>query len=301
MSYTIVYDRQVIKTPTGYSLVVLDGDNNVWENNRRRARDWNCWLLNKSETEFDAFFNGMTGGKYQEHFKYNGKWVDDAALLRWYKKGLRNARTIEEYAEAVGCVHCKLLVYSEEQNAKEELSQYIKTTDRFLEWIEEVEQRKQKGTTERFYVVISFNHGEPLRLPGEPTQFHGKVYLTYKSKYVYEIDERGWTYGDNCKKAMIFNSVQEAKKAAEQHRNRRFAYHDAERFLKKIGSQNYVIALISHGIKSYIRKKTARRYLTTYSPEFAKHFTMSEAKRYAASINPADKTIRVEIEEHHLN
>ena len=48
MSYVIVYDRQVIKTPTGYSFVILHGDNNVWEDNKKRARDWNCWILNKS-------------------------------------------------------------------------------------------------------------------------------------------------------------------------------------------------------------------------------------------------------------
>lgn len=47
MSYMIVYDRQVLVTPQGYSFIVLHGDNNVYEPARgrngteRRVRNWN--------------------------------------------------------------------------------------------------------------------------------------------------------------------------------------------------------------------------------------------------------------------
>ena len=300
MSYTIVYDRQVIKTPTGYSLVVLDGDNNVWETNRRRARDWECWLLNKSEAEFDAFFNGMTGGKYQEHFKYNGKWVDDSALLRWYKNGLKNARTIEDFSEFVGSVHCSLIIYSEELNRKEELSRYIRTTEKFVEWISEVEKRKQSAKTERIYTVIRFNKDEPLRLPRRISEPSGEVYVTFKSKYLYEINDRGWTYGSDPRKAKIFTSLQDAKSAVEDRHDKRFAYHDAERLKKKLDSQNHVIAFLQSGYKSYLLGKTKKRYCTTLNADYAKHFTEAEAKRYASTISLADKAIQILLEEHHM-
>ena len=113
MSYTIVYDRVFIKTSTGYTLAVLHGDNNVWETDRKRARDWNCWILNSSVTDIQSHFKGWLGREFQEHFQTNGKWINDDKLMRWVNSGLKNARTIEEiYAiKPFERLRCCLRVY----------------------------------------------------------------------------------------------------------------------------------------------------------------------------------------------
>lgn len=76
MSYTIVYDRQVLVTPWGYSFIVLHGDNNVYESGFRgtekRVRNWSCWALNMTPDEIREYFLGWCSDAFQEHFRAYG-------------------------------------------------------------------------------------------------------------------------------------------------------------------------------------------------------------------------------------
>ena len=106
MSYEIMYNWQFLRSAEGLTPVVLIGSSNVTEaswsraNRRteRRARDWFCLfnMLGVTDDEFLAQIKSMTGGEYQEHWKQNGKWVNDATLVRWAQQNVKNAASIED-------------------------------------------------------------------------------------------------------------------------------------------------------------------------------------------------------------
>lgn len=107
MSYEIVYDRQFLKTADGKFIpLTLHGSNNCYEprtNGReRRTRYWDSLFTGENENialaadELRTKVKSWTGGAYQEHFRYHGKWVDDAGLLRFAENGIKAAKTVEE-------------------------------------------------------------------------------------------------------------------------------------------------------------------------------------------------------------
>lgn len=106
MSYEIMYNWQFLRSAEGLTPVVLMGSSNVTEESwsranrrtERRARDWFCLfnMLGVTDDEFLAQIKSMTGGEYQEHWKQNGKWVNDATLVRWGQQNVKNAARDED-------------------------------------------------------------------------------------------------------------------------------------------------------------------------------------------------------------
>ena len=94
MSYTIVYDRQVIITPLGYTVLLLMGDNNVYETNKKRARDWTVVNLNQTKGEILDFHRKYCGGN-NEHFMFRGKFLNDDEMMRFFENGIDKAMIIE--------------------------------------------------------------------------------------------------------------------------------------------------------------------------------------------------------------
>lgn len=300
MSYSIMYDRQVIKTPTGYTFAILCGDNNVYETDRRRARDWSCWVLNKTEAELDTFFKSMTGRTYQEHFKCNGKWVDDAGLIRWYKNGVKNAKTVEEFMALYCSIRCYVAIWDGDQRS-EKLDRYVHSTDEFLQWISEVEALQKNATTEHIYPATSFGTREALRLPRKMPKLRGRVYVKYKSKYLTDISKNGWSTCPEARKAKIFDSLASAQQVVDatrtQWERKYFTYHDADRLLKDMQRKDHVIAIYRWSTKEYFYCKTRGRIHTAYEIEHARHFTKAEAERYLGKLHPADTSVRLCVEE----
>lgn len=117
MSYTIVYARQFVRLPDGRIIpLCLAGCNNVTrvENgHERRVRRWEVFGIPYfdqgefavSEERLLELFSKMTGDRYQEHFRWAGKreYIDDAGLMRFVKKGIKEALTLEELAQRRGC------------------------------------------------------------------------------------------------------------------------------------------------------------------------------------------------------
>ena len=107
MSYTIMYDRQFLKTSRGIIPLALYGDNNVTERvngHERRERHWGVYANSKTEftpDEYMTLIQSWCGSEYQEHFVSHGKWVDDKGIIAWAKSGIKNALTIEEIKKIV--------------------------------------------------------------------------------------------------------------------------------------------------------------------------------------------------------
>ena len=100
MSYEIVYNRQFLKIDDKIIPLVLYGSSRGRE---RRERSWHPIYCGRNETiafsgnkiqeRTKSHFNGC------EHFMRNGKWVDDAGLLRFFQSGIKEEKTIEELQE----------------------------------------------------------------------------------------------------------------------------------------------------------------------------------------------------------
>lgn len=120
MSYEIVYDRQFLKVFIDLEEcilpLVLSGSNNTYEvsNSRgreRRAREWGLFKLDKAEFhmrygipvmlayEANDYVENYLPSRYGEHFVRNNKWVNDDGFRRFWKRGVKEALTIEEINE----------------------------------------------------------------------------------------------------------------------------------------------------------------------------------------------------------
>ena len=104
MSYEIVYDRRFIRSPLGITPMILAGSNNCYEpmpNGReRRERSWSP-LFNEPTIPEEALMarvQGCCGGQFQEHFKWHGKFVDDAGFVAFVRNGVKGTLTLEELA-----------------------------------------------------------------------------------------------------------------------------------------------------------------------------------------------------------
>ena len=101
-----------------------------------------------------AISKESTGGMYQEHFKRNGKWVDDAALLRFVQNGITEALTLEEIQEKAGyklhlnaffsCWMNSGKTYADgspDRSYSHERYGFLESSDEVMTFLQKVEQR----------------------------------------------------------------------------------------------------------------------------------------------------------------
>lgn len=218
MSYDIEYNRLFLKSGEGITPCVLMGSNNVTELHRgheRRARSWSVFLNMPGNTEKDMLdaVSSWLGG-YGEHWKRNGKWVDDKGLINWIKSGCRNAMTLEDFLTVnpgVGSVSCYVSVWTNLENKICDM-RTVRTSDEFDEWIRLVKSRiSTKAANEHLYPVVdlaleTFNKG------GTKPDPSGKVIAKYKKRYL----SANCTTKPNCwttdiTQAKIFDSAAECR------------------------------------------------------------------------------------------
>jgi len=186
MSYTIVYDRQFLKLEDGRIIpMTLLGSSNCWERDsdgkERRERYWTSFweqtvpaytqdeLMQKAE-EYCG------GGEYQEHFKRGGKWVDDAAFLRFFRNGIAQAKTMQELADEhihTPPIWASLSIWTKIPGGKEWDSRHTTECSRYLHSDDEVvaflsiagERLKHKTDDETVYVCLKYYGSFPLPKP----------------------------------------------------------------------------------------------------------------------------------------
>jgi hypothetical protein len=134
MSYTILYAKQFIKIDEARVIpFILQGDNNVYESNRKRARDWsntrmfNKTIITSNETllqEIERFKQDTIERCNEDVKQYDGIWAYDekrfgyhtgiavgakhttktsfGMFKNFFVSGINNAKTIEELRK-LGC------------------------------------------------------------------------------------------------------------------------------------------------------------------------------------------------------
>lgn len=168
MSYTIEFDRQFIQSETGITPLWLSGDNNFTTGYGRGEKVYRSWSVFLSllgvqkEDILNAIGPSLHG--YQEHWKKNGKYLDDDALIKWVRNGCRSAATVEDILDAnptLGSIECSVLIYDDAKAPYEILRSYVKTTESFDAWlyaardmIDEINARKQNGARVEGYPIV---------------------------------------------------------------------------------------------------------------------------------------------------
>jgi len=154
----IEYNRVFLKSGEGITPCILSGSNNCYETSfnghMRRERSWSCFqnMIGVSEETILETVKTWMGG-YQEHWMKNGKWVDDAGLIRWVKTGIRSAVSLESLLSANRMPYARFIVYTctPEVYAKEILSAKCHTTAELDTWIREakevIQKRREAGRT----------------------------------------------------------------------------------------------------------------------------------------------------------
>lgn len=208
MGFDIVYDRQFIRTPRGVIPQVLIGCNNVWSGNRR-ARGWSNYFYGEfpvmTEEELLNRVERCCGKEFQEHFRRNGKFVDDNGLRRFVKDGIRQALTLEEIhmVRPHVLLRCRVLIYGDHYLSK--LDENCATTKEFMAWLARAEEYFANGGEGHY--DVGFTTEEPLSVGNlSPSR---KVIAKNGGFYLCGIGD-GVSYSRNREDALVFETLKEA-------------------------------------------------------------------------------------------
>lgn len=297
MSYTIEYDHQFIRSSTGITPCWLCGDNNVTEmtfrGRERRARDWSVFhnLLGVTEEEILESIEPTLGG-YGEHWQRNGKWVDDAALIRWVKTNCKHAMTIEEIlrANAMSSVTCYLSVWKGGSWGVRENAACVHSTEEYDAWVNTAKERiRTKSDDERIYPVVDFVreklvHTKPILAE--------KVVLRKGDHYLTELGEHTTTWDKDVKKALVFTR-EECEELRRTHTNS--LIRTAKPINANAQSRPYDAVLrFEDGSYAgcYISRITKKRVFYAYNIGGAHHYPdVATAERTLARLRPSVKKL----------
>ena len=224
MSYTIMYDRQFLKTSRGIIPLALYGDNNVTERvngHERRERHWGVYANGKTEfspDEYMSLIQSWCGSEYQEHFVSHGKWVDDKGIIAWAKNGIKNALTIEEIKKIVPVqsLTCYISVWEKDYSHRTEEWRYCNTTEQLEQWLDTAYVRKEELSADPsrdVFICLSYLRNEPLKLAARKEP-EGEVIIRKENRYLSEVTDKGYTFSSDIADALVFKSTAEARNIA---------------------------------------------------------------------------------------
>ncbi|MBR2894112.1 MAG: hypothetical protein IKC03_00450 [Oscillospiraceae bacterium] len=218
MSYVIEYDRLFIQSGEGFTPCWLSGENNVWvptyktRYSQRRARSWCLFynLLGVTENEIVAAVQPSLGQDNQ-HWKKNGKWLNDASLLRWIHNGCMKASTIEDILRLNQWQ--SLYCYLREYGQRDRLPQHVKTTAEFDEWICAARNYLQSNSSCRPVIELG---DEPLRHVPADRRADDPVVVKRDRMYLTKIEPNGYTFSIRLEDALVMRR-QDAEKFLISH------------------------------------------------------------------------------------
>lgn len=223
VSYDILYDFQFIRSSDGITAVLLLGANNCYESvwcgnhvSQKRARSW-CCLFNEpalDEATFMAQVQNMTGHTSM-HWMRKGQWIDDAALIRWAKRGIKSAADIESIITAnasSGAIACSLVVWNGSVRDVV-LKEYVSTTEQYDDWIRRAKAlRAQWSGRPNLSIFFTVELWERMFHPTIQSvhSTEQKVCIMKKKRYLKMYTESSCVWA-NCIKDAIQFSVSEAQ------------------------------------------------------------------------------------------
>lgn len=281
MSYTIEYNRIFLKSGEGITPCVLDGSSNCYEpsyNGRmRRDRSWGCFLNMIGVTE-EAILKAVQPwlGGYQEHWMKNGKWVDDAGLIRWVRSGVQRAVTLEPLLEAnqMAYVCCRVYTWTPETYTKDILSVNCRTTAELDAWIRQAKKviQDRKAAGETAYPVIS-DLPENLRKPRVNTP--DKAIVKKKGSYLVSHTDQETRWSRNAAEAEAIPWEDAEILLRQNLLLRKARLVDAAR---KEAPNNAVIQFkTGYRAGTYIARRSRSRIFTTSDVTSAIHYANEKA------------------------
>lgn len=298
MGYQIVYGKSFIKTPKGRIVpLTLSGSNNCTEfiNGREvRERNWGCFVpdsfLLLPQDEFLAACKEKypidTRYRY-EAFKSGSKWVYQEELFHWLERGVKNAALLEDYRTRDGkpvALKCYTSWY-ENSNFKSDCEKVVRTSNELDEWLDSAYRFKQNKKSDFCFNILGVR--EPLHIQKEIT---GPVVCKWKPNcYLFKYDENTMQFGNDVKKAIIFESMDDARNKLGAERCKRWKFVST----KSLKEKPYVIGIEIDSNKEdwtkryrYILSKRNPICHFTYNIQGAKGFASEkEAQRYIESMS----------------
>ena len=291
MSYEIVYDRRFIRTPLGITPLILTGSNNCYEpmpNGReRRERNWSV-LFNFPVATEDELMNavqGCCGGEFQEHFKWHGKFVNDAGFVAFIRNGIANAVTLEELEEYAHCesLRCALSIWYKDSigNNRRELECSVQTTDELVQWITEAKGRvASRAEREEIYYSMGFFTREPIRMPTRKT-VAGPVVAKRGQSYVINCAHGRLETNGDVSKAMVFASIDDAVSRLSPYFVRGTRFIKAENAKVRSGWRFCIRVQGGSRDGMYMEKLTRSRFHMGLDQAYARRFPdRKTAERY---------------------
>lgn len=229
MSYEIVYNRQFLKVDDKIIPLTLYGSNNCYEYNHitgkeRRERGWHPMYLGRNTLpalpadKLMEHIRTMCNG--YEHFMKNGKWVDDAGLIRFFEKGIKEAMTIEEMKEEYffSGLHGHFSIWGGMNNTIENRME-ISSTDKLREFLTLAQERlDNRAEKEEIYICIEYYSEEfksknPAVRYKTPKERLSDFYaIKVRGGYIMQVTSRRVRYASLCNKTKQFKTEKEANK-----------------------------------------------------------------------------------------
>lgn len=308
MSYTICYDRRFIRSGLGITPLWLAGSNNCtfvrYDSRGRRyevrERDWAPMFgaAGVSEEALMREANTFVPSTYGEHFRRDGKWVDDAAFLHFVENGIKNAITIEEFLKAIGVksMDCYVSIWGKSTPEKgymdanhSELKACVSTTQELDEWIKKARQRKDAAAKdESVFLCFDPHSREPVRI-GRVTQVEGPVIVRYgRNCYISKATADSVSFTGDPNEAAMFASVDEAlaKLPDWYTRDKRLCFVSAANVLKKQDWTWGVRVASGYHQGRLVRERTPRSVRFAYDDRTIRRFpTQHSAQKYADALN----------------
>lgn len=239
MSSEIVYDRKFLSTSRGIIPLILSGSSNCTEtyyafNGTRRERLERHWVYFFSDDTIE-----MTGEEllaYVENFcakagdremfrrgRARAPWVYSSDLVKWYRNGIKSARTLEEYSFANRgiSVRCYLSLYQRDESSKmppvkREMEDRIFHTANLEAWIDAAKVRKQELLNDGYgvYICIKYYDAEALNsvsLPSGPVVVKSSVGV--KASYVCAYTASQVSFTQDVCDAVVFDNAAAAMMA----------------------------------------------------------------------------------------
>lgn len=281
MSHYIEYDSVFLKSTGGYTPCSFGGDNNVWETNRRRARSWSVFRNMVAVSADDLFVSVSKMLGSDEHWERNGKYLDDAALLRWVKSGMKNAQTPEDIIalNRLCSIRCSASVWYGHDH-KEELVAYVHTTEELDRWVDDFKAlRDQVAATAGNYIYPILDLGcEKLQKLKAAPKADEPVILKYRNMYLSERSANGTTWNRSIAAALEFSREDAVFLKQTAFTDRYLAR--SQIVSAKVKLQKRAVLRLGDG--TYIYKVTSRRLFKTSLATQAKEYATWKSAESAA-------------------